>query len=187
MHEFRVLPALGARAVRTGRMFPVWLLLLLLSLGACTSARSDLRIEFYDSASMGLSLGDNDLLVPAAGFGFSGESLLLIEEADIVVWEPYRGNGFFSGSDRIELQRGPKTEDLAALAVGRRLVFRLSFDSHSFWGSVAHDVTEPCLGPCLTYMGWLFQSDQNVLYLSPYPVWVEGVSLAEAAREAWSD
>jgi len=162
-----------------------------------------LLIEFFDFRAGGLSVvqdGGVDVLV--AEEGFSAEPLLVIGEEDIESWPPPE-----EGPQAVyaRLVVGEVTERLAeltsacALATpGCDLVFRLSIDDHSFWGFIQYIIGGSAAPQLYTPEGvgypgfpWLvFPFGVRGEYGSfelVGGVTADGVSLSEAARQAWLD
>lgn len=175
------------------------LILLLLVLTGCGGPTSGhgLVIEFYDCADVGLSGAEatDDSMV--AGEDFSAEPLLVVREDDIESWPEFTGETWSPEDGYIELVEGEATSGLALLAEAESdvdLMFRLTVDGQSFWGTIRYGLASGSLSPQCVHLGYplimfpgghvgLFDS----FYLASGGITVDGVDLADAARQAWSD
>ncbi len=159
----------------------VWVVTLLV-LGGCGGGDGAQRlvIEFFDPATEGITRQEGSVTVDEA---FDGEPLIVINEADIVSWDP---DGVWG--HMIQLERSQKTSDLgSSVRSGVRLLFRLSIDGDSFWGYVSVFPTAVTSDPSLIYEGYITPAFDHLFYLGSRDIVINGVDLVEAARQAWLD
>jgi hypothetical protein len=148
-------------------------------------------IEFFDFSEGGLSVveGDQGNQIVAEE-GFAGEPLAVIRSEDIESWpEPSEHS-----SDYGKLAEGGVVSDPAFREWhGTELVFRLTVDGESYWGfvmltpvgySTPRGVEIGC--PFIEFPNG-FYGDFSLFKLVTGGIQVDGVYLAQAAWEAWSD
>jgi len=160
-------------------------------LGSNDAGQNDgLLIEFFDLAGGGLSVvqGDQGAAIVVEE-GVAIEPLLVVGREDIQSWAPPEEYPL----EMTELVEGEVTSGLASLAQADvELVFRLTIGDNYFWGFILYS---PTGGYSPTDVGGYplilfplgFAGDFSEFQLASGDVTVDGVSLAEAARQAWSN
>ena len=194
---------IGMLVTVVGLLVPFFFYSFVMVLAGCggSGPGDELVIEFFDCASDGLSVAEGDEgNVIVAEEGFVLEPLLIISEEDIESWPSpsedssgYAELGEGEVASRLALLVGPDMLFTGVPDVD--LMFRLTIGDESFWGSIQYTITggfssPACAGlgyPKVIFPGGLARLFNEFQLVAGGMTTIDGVNLADAARQAWSD